>query len=149
VFTPVKIVRFWVPFLIFLVGAGMLVISPNIVGVEGAAMMVGGGLGVVVSNRIHKMGLAGEKDRDDEMLARNFMDRYGVWPDEASPEILDQAERDGYIDPRTAPGEDVDEVAEGEAPAEGAPAATTTSAHPHSGARRTARRPAARRRRPG
>ncbi|CAB4924512.1 unannotated protein [freshwater metagenome] len=106
-FTPVKIVRFWLPALIFLIGAVMLVVSPDIVGLEGAALMLGGGLGVVVSNRIHQMGLKGEKDRDDEMGARQFMERYGVWPDEASEEVLDRAERAGDIEPRTPPAEEV------------------------------------------
>ncbi|WP_022928638.1 hypothetical protein [Patulibacter americanus] len=145
-FTPVKIVRFWLPFLIFVVGAAMLLISPDIVGVEGFALMLGGGLGVVVSNRIHRMGLQGEKDRDDEMDARAFLDKYGVWPDEASDEILDRAERAGDIAPRPAgPAEDV--------PADPAPGAGTTGTgagttgsgdaherHPHADARRTGRR---------
>jgi hypothetical protein len=100
VFTPVKIVRFWLPALIFAVGLAMVVISPDIIGLEGAALMLGGGLGVVVSNRIHRMGLRGERDRDDEMSARAFMQKYGVWPDEASDDVLDRAELDGDIHPR-------------------------------------------------
>jgi hypothetical protein len=147
VFTPVKIVRFWLPFLIFVVGAAMLLISPDIVGVEGFALMLGGGLGVVVSNRIHRMGLQGEKDRDDEMDARAFLDKYGVWPDEASDEILDRAERAGDIAPRRA-------VTAEDSPAGPAPAATPGDGtgspaaddgdphgrHPHADARRTGRR---------
>lgn len=105
-FTPVKIVRFWLPALIFLVGLGMLVISPDIVGLEGAALMLGGGLGVVISNRIHQMGLRSEKDRDMEMGARAFYAKYGVWPDEASEELLDRAEREGDIEPRPEPEPD-------------------------------------------
>ncbi|MGX6449910.1 hypothetical protein ACVU7I_17885, partial [Patulibacter sp. S7RM1-6] len=93
-FTPVKIVRVWLPGLIIVIGAAMLIISPDIVGLEGFALMLGGGLGVIVSNRIHKMGLQGEKDRDREMDARAFLERYGVWPDEASPELLARAEED-------------------------------------------------------
>jgi hypothetical protein len=145
VFTPVKIVRFWLPFLIFVVGAAMLVISPDIVGVEGFALMLGGGLGVVVSNRIHRMGLQGEKDRDDEMDARAFLDKYGVWPDEASDEILDQAERAGDIAPRSpAAADDSSAAPAGADPAPG-PAtdggAAPHAGHPHADARRTGRRP--------
>lgn len=90
-FTPVKIVRFWLPLVLIVVGFAMLIISPDIVGIEGFALMIGGGLGVIVSNRIHRMGLAGERDRDAEFDARAFFDRYGVWPDEATPEQLEDA----------------------------------------------------------
>jgi hypothetical protein len=145
VFTPVKIVRFWLPFLIFVVGAAMLVISPDIVGVEGFALMLGGGLGVVVSNRIHRMGLQGEKDRDDEMDARAFLDTYGVWPDEASDEILDRAERAGDIAPRSpAPTGDTSAAPAGADPVPSDPdpdGAAPRGSHPHADARRNGRRP--------
>ncbi len=91
-FTPVRIVRFWVPLLLIVVAFAMLVISPDIVGIEGFALMIGGALGVIVSNRIHRIGLASEKDRDAEFDARAFFDRYGVWPDEATPEQLAEAQ---------------------------------------------------------
>ncbi len=94
VFTPVRLVRFWFPLVLIVVAVAMLIISPDIVGIEGFALMFGGALGVIVSNRIHRMGLAGERDRDAELDARAFLDRYGVWPDEASPEQLDEASRD-------------------------------------------------------
>lgn len=97
VFTPIRIVRFWLPALIFVAGAVMIAVSPDIVGVEGAALMLGGGLGVVVSNRIHKIGLKGDVDRDRENEARAFFDRYGVWPDEADAEQLRAARRDGLL----------------------------------------------------
>jgi hypothetical protein len=132
-FTPVKIVRFWLPAIIFVVGAAMVVISPDIIGVEGAALMLGGGLGIVVSNRIHRMGLKGERDRDAEVDARAFLDRYGVWPDEASPEILAQAERDGAI---AGPAPAAEETP-ANSPAE--PATATPPRHPHEGARRSGR----------
>lgn len=102
-FTPVRIVRFWFPLILIVVGFAMLIISPDIVGIEGFALMIGGGLGVIVSNRIHRMGLAGEKDRDAEFDARAFFDRYGVWPDEATPEQLDEAARDRDLHQHSAP----------------------------------------------
>jgi hypothetical protein len=140
VFTPVKIVRFWLPFLIFVVGAAMLVISPDIVGVEGFALMLGGGLGVVVSNRIHRMGLQGEKDRDDEIDARAFLDKYGVWPDEASDEVLDRAERAGDIAPRS-PAAAEDSPAGPATPGTSTGGADPHATHPHADARRNGRRP--------
>lgn len=95
--SAVRIVRFWLPLTILLVGLGMLIFSPDIVGIEGAALMLGGGLGVIVSNRIHRLGLAGERDRDAELDARKFLERYGVWPDEASPEQLEEASHDEQL----------------------------------------------------
>lgn len=141
-FSPLRIVRFWLPALIFVVGAAMLVISPDIVGLEGAALMLGGGLGVVVSNRIHQMGIRGERDRDDEMGAREFLQKYGVWPDEASEEVLDRAERAGDIEPRTpVPASSPPNAVADDGPA---PAAERP-AHPHAKpgrvGRRTDRRP--------
>lgn len=93
--SPLKIVRFWLPAAIFVAGAVMLVASPDIVGIEGAALMLGGGLGVVVSNRLHAAGVQGEQDRDHEREARDFLERYGVWPDEASEDLLRRAEAEG------------------------------------------------------
>ncbi|MDX8153517.1 hypothetical protein SK069_18100 [Patulibacter brassicae] len=107
-FSPVRIVRFWLPLLIFAIGAAMLIISPDIVGIEGAALMLGGGLGVAVSNRLHRIGLKGEQERDQESDQRAFLARYGVWPDEASPEVLAQARRDGVLPEQD---EDDDEAA--------------------------------------
>jgi hypothetical protein len=97
VFTPVRLVRFWFPLVLIVVGFAMLIISPDIVGIEGFALMIGGGLGVIVSNRIHRMGLAGERDRDAELDARTFFDRYGVWPDEATPDQLEAAAQDRAV----------------------------------------------------
>lgn len=96
-FTPVRLVRFWFPLLLIVVAVAMLIISPNIVGIEGFALMFGGALGVIVSNRIHRLGLAGEKDRDAEFDARKFFDRYGVWPDEATPEQLEAATQERSV----------------------------------------------------
>jgi hypothetical protein len=146
VFTPVKIVRFWLPALIFVVGAAMLVISPDIVGLEGAALMLGGGLGVVVSNRIHQMGLRGEKDRDEEAGARAFFAKYGVWPDEASEETLDRAERAGDIEPRPPLADPPPATERVDPHARPTPAGSRAADdHPHAGARRAdargARRP--------
>lgn len=105
VFTPVKIVRFWIPTIMFVVGLLMLIISPDIVGVEGFALMLGGGLGIVVSNRIHRMGVQGEKDRDAELDARKFFDHYGVWPDDASPELLAEAADNHELHARAQPNQ--------------------------------------------
>ncbi len=93
--SPLTIVRFWLPAAIFVAGALMLILSPDIVGIEGAALMLGGGLGVVVSNRLHAAGVKGEQDRDHERDAREFLARYGVWPDEASDDLLRRAEAEG------------------------------------------------------
>lgn len=97
VFTPVRLVRFWFPLVLIVVGFAMLIISPDIVGIEGFALMIGGGLGVIVSNRIHRIGLASEKDRNAEFDARAFFDRYGVWPDEATPEQLEAAAQERAV----------------------------------------------------
>nr|WP_246852032.1 hypothetical protein [Patulibacter sp. SYSU D01012] len=137
--------------MIIVIGAAMLIISPDIVGLEGFALMLGGGLGVIVSNRIHKMGLQGEKDRDREMDARVFFERYGVWPDEASPELLARAEEDrrreaaGAVTPDFAADPDAAAPVAGTlddagGPGRGEPAAPAESPHRSGSAAGPARR---------
>ncbi|MGE4427454.1 MAG: hypothetical protein AB7G37_13475 [Solirubrobacteraceae bacterium] len=95
--TPANLARFWLP--VFLIGLApvMIIISPNIIGLDGAAIMVGGGAGVWVTNKLYRIGIGGEKDRHVELDARAFMSRYGVWPDDAPPDVLRRAVSDDFL----------------------------------------------------
>ncbi|MCK9248667.1 MAG: hypothetical protein M0P31_06785 [Solirubrobacteraceae bacterium] len=95
--TPANLARFWIPVLLIATAPVMIIISPNIIGLDGAAIMLGGGAGVWVSNKLYRIGQGGEKDRHVEVDSRAFMTRYGVWPDEASPDVLRRAVADGAL----------------------------------------------------
>lgn len=97
-FTFERIIRFWVPAAIFAVCVAMLVISPNIVGLEATGVLFGGGAAIVLVNYIQKVGFAGDVDRHKESESREFMQRYGVWPTQASPELLEQARHEGMLE---------------------------------------------------
>ena len=75
-------IRIWLPVIICLGGIAALIIEPNINGLEGAAMIVGAGLSVWLFNWLFRVGVAGDRERDEEDAARAFFDRHGVWPDE-------------------------------------------------------------------
>lgn len=77
-----RFVRYGLPALIVLGGAVMIAIEPNIVGLEGAALIVSAGLSVLLLNWLYRVGVAGESDRDAEDRARAYFDEHGVWPDE-------------------------------------------------------------------
>jgi hypothetical protein len=90
-----RFVRFGLPILICLGGIVMIAIEPNRNGLEGAVLIVSAGLSVWLLNWLYRVGVAGERERDDEDRARDFFDRHGVWPDELSAERRRELERQG------------------------------------------------------
>jgi hypothetical protein len=79
-------VRYVLPAVIVLGAVVMIAIEPNIVGLEGAALIVSAGLSVLLLNWLYRIGVAGEHDRDAEDRARAYFDEHGVWPDEVRPD---------------------------------------------------------------
>jgi hypothetical protein len=63
-------------------GIVLLVINLGGFGVDGFALGVGGGLSIIMINFLYRLGVSGDRERDDEEAARRFLERYGVWPDE-------------------------------------------------------------------
>jgi hypothetical protein len=98
VFTAAKIVRYWIPAVIFAVCVAMLIVSPNVVGMEAAGLLFGGGGAIVVTNYIQRVGFAGDVERDKESEAREFLHRYGIWPGQASPDLIAQARSEGMLE---------------------------------------------------
>ena len=79
-----RFVRVGLPVLICLGGIVAIAIEPNRNGLEGAILIVSAGLSVGLLNWLYRVGVAGERERDDEDEAREFFDRHGVWPDEVT-----------------------------------------------------------------
>jgi hypothetical protein len=46
-------------------------------------MAVGGGIGLIGLNVVFRLGVEGDRERDQEEAARRYFDEYGHWPDEA------------------------------------------------------------------
>jgi len=81
----VLIVRYGIGAVMVIGGLVLLVISPAGLGVDGFAMAVGGGLSVLLINFLFRLGVSGDREREEEERARDYFDEHGVWPDEDDP----------------------------------------------------------------
>jgi hypothetical protein len=80
-----RAVRVWLPAAIVLLGLILIAVRPNEDGIDGGAMVVGAGLAVWLLNLLYRLGVSGDRERDQEDRARAYFDEHGVWPDEAPP----------------------------------------------------------------
>jgi hypothetical protein len=77
------VVRYVVPALVCL--AGVVIVATagmDDYGPEALAALVGAGLAIYLMNKLMRMGIDGDAQRDVEEARRLFLDRYGMWPDE-------------------------------------------------------------------
>ena len=63
-------------------GIVMLIVNPSGFGVDGFAMAVGGGLSVLLINFLYRLGVSGDREREEEERARAYFDEHGEWPEE-------------------------------------------------------------------
>jgi hypothetical protein len=76
-------VRYLLPLGILLLGCALLIVDGGgKTGWEGFFMAAGAALSVLLLNWLFRLGAAGDRERDDEEAAREFMARTGHWPDE-------------------------------------------------------------------
>jgi hypothetical protein len=81
-----RIVRFWLPLTITVIGVLLIVtgfIRDDINWVESGCVMTGAGLSVWLLNFLYLVSVRGEKDRDEELAAREYFTKHGRWPDES------------------------------------------------------------------
>lgn len=97
-FTFDRLFRYWIPSLVLVACVAVLLISPDIIGLEAFGILFGGGAAVFVVNYIQKVGFAGDVDRDRERETREFFQRYGVWPGQASPALIEEARAAGMLE---------------------------------------------------
>jgi hypothetical protein len=76
------VVRYGIGAVMVVAGIVFIVVDPGGFGVDGFAMAVGGGLSVVLINFLFRLGVSGDRERDQEEQARRYFDEHGVWPDE-------------------------------------------------------------------
>jgi hypothetical protein len=84
-------VRVWLPIAIVVGGVVAIVASGGSeAGWEGGVAIIAAGASVWLLNVIFRVGVQGERDRDEEDAAREFYGEHGYWPDEAPPPVADQ-----------------------------------------------------------
>jgi hypothetical protein len=76
------IVRYGIGAVMVVAGIVMIAVNPGGFGVDGFAMAVGGGLSVLLINFLFRLGVSGDREREQEEQARRYFDEHGVWPDD-------------------------------------------------------------------
>jgi hypothetical protein len=76
-------VRYGLPATLIVAGFVLLVTIEGPLCWDGWAMCVGAGLSVLLLNWLVRLGMEGDKERDEEAAARNYLTEHGHWPDEA------------------------------------------------------------------
>jgi hypothetical protein len=75
-------VRYVLPALVALAGVLVLILNRSINGLEGFAMGIGVAGSILLLNILYRVGVSGDRERDDEEAARVYFDEHGRWPDE-------------------------------------------------------------------
>jgi hypothetical protein len=75
-------VRYVLPAAVALAGVLVLLFNQTINGLEGAAMGIGVGGSILLLNVLYRVGVSGDRERDEEEAARVYFDEHGRWPDE-------------------------------------------------------------------
>ena len=79
----VRLIRYVLPAVIVLAGALMMALTgPDDERYVAGGAMIGAGLAVALINLMFRIGVAGDREREDEERAREHFDRHGRWPDE-------------------------------------------------------------------
>ena len=74
--------RYVLPALLVLAGFVVLFVVDGDLRWDGWAMLVGSGLSVLLLNWLFRLGVQGDKERDKEEAAREYLGAHGHWPDE-------------------------------------------------------------------
>jgi hypothetical protein len=78
-------VRYGLPAVLILAGFVLLAVGGSSNRWDGFAMCVGAGLAVSLLNVFIRIGARGDRERDDEEAAREYLAEHGHWPDEPPP----------------------------------------------------------------
>jgi hypothetical protein len=76
-------VRYVLPAVLIVAGFVLLFAVDGSLRWDGWAMCVGAGLSVLLLNWLLRLGMEGDKERDKEAAARDYLTEHGYWPDEA------------------------------------------------------------------
>ena len=78
----ILLLRYGIGAVMVLAGIVMLIVDPSGLGVDGFAMAAGGGLSVLLVNFLYRLGVSGDREREQEERARVYFDEHGEWPEE-------------------------------------------------------------------
>jgi hypothetical protein len=78
----IRAVRYGLPAVLILAGVVVLLVADDSGRYDGFALLVGSGLSVSLLNLLFRLGVSGDRTRDDEERAREFFSQHGYWPDE-------------------------------------------------------------------
>jgi hypothetical protein len=76
-------VRYAIPALVVLGGIVVMALGSE-ADVEGGAGIVSAGLAVYAMNWLYRASVDGDRERDAEEAARDYLDLHGHWPDQAA-----------------------------------------------------------------
>jgi hypothetical protein len=79
---PLQFVRYGLPALLILAGFVILFVVDGATRWDGWAMCVGSGLALLLLNGLFRLGAQGDRERDAEQAARDYLTAHGHWPDE-------------------------------------------------------------------
>lgn len=80
--TLLRFVRYGLPAGLVLAGFVLLFAAPENTRYEGFSMCVGAGLALFLLNWLFRLGASGDREREDEDAAREYLAKHGHWPDE-------------------------------------------------------------------
>ena len=74
-------IRYGIPLVLLVAG---LIVSATAggVGLAAGALFISAATAVLLLNVLYRIGVEGDKERDREESARQFLDEHGRWPDE-------------------------------------------------------------------
>jgi hypothetical protein len=75
------VVRYVVPGLVVLGGLTVMALGSE-AELEGGAGIAGAGLAIYALNWLYRASVDGDRERDEEEAAREYLDLHGHWPDE-------------------------------------------------------------------
>ena len=75
-------IRYGLPALLIVAGFVLLFAAPDSSRYEGFSMCVGAGLALLLLNVLFRIGAKGDRERERENAAREYMAKHGHWPDE-------------------------------------------------------------------
>lgn len=77
-----RFLRYGLPAVLIVVGFVLLFTVDGNLRWDGWAMCVGAGLAILLMNLLFRFGAHGDRERDDEIAAREFYAEHGYWPGE-------------------------------------------------------------------
>lgn len=77
-----RFVRYGLPVGLVVAGFVLLFAAPESTRYEGFAMCLGAGLSLLLLNVLFRFGARGDRERDEEAAAREYLAKHGHWPDE-------------------------------------------------------------------